>query len=286
MDPTPRSLLLDLLSTLRGRSAPVRALVRAAALFGIGENRLRVTLARLLAEGRLERDERGRYRLGPATAAVSERIHSWRGMEESVAPWTGAWVAVHTRGLRGTAASRRRGRALRLLGLRSLCPGLEIRPDNLEGGAAAVGDRLRALGLEDEAPVGRLSQLDGESQARACRLWDAAALRRGYRAGLARLEASAARLCALPRDAARVESFLVGGSVLRQLVLDPRLPDALVPSGDRRALVEAMRDYDRLGREAWAGWLGDETDPSERAPAGIRAAGPEAELLTAAEGVH
>ena len=48
MDPSPRSLILDLLSTLGRSSAPVRALVSAAGLFGIRENSLRVALARLL----------------------------------------------------------------------------------------------------------------------------------------------------------------------------------------------------------------------------------------------
>ena len=57
--PSPRSLVLDLLSTLRRGSMPVRALVEAAALFGIAENSLRVSLARLLAEGRVARDRRG-----------------------------------------------------------------------------------------------------------------------------------------------------------------------------------------------------------------------------------
>jgi phenylacetic acid degradation operon negative regulatory protein len=286
VDPTPRSLILDLLSTLRGRSAPVRALVRSARLFGIGENRLRVALARLLAEGRLERDERGRYRLGPAIAAVSERIHAWRTAEQSLRPWSGDWVAVHTADLEKGPAARRRARAFRLLGLRPLGSALQMRPDNLAGGVASLRERLRALGLEDSAPVGRLGQLDAASQDRACALWDGPALVRAYRKSLGLLEASAARLPQLSRDAARVESFRIGGSVLRQLALDPMLPEPLVPAGERGALVAAMRSYDRLGRRAWAGWLGEDGDTPARAPAGVRGTGPEADLLRAAEGVQ
>ena len=41
MDVSPRSLILDLLSTLSRGSMPVRALVRAGDLFGISENNLR-----------------------------------------------------------------------------------------------------------------------------------------------------------------------------------------------------------------------------------------------------
>ncbi len=51
MRPTAKSLILDLLSTARGGVMPVRALVAAAALFEIGENGVRVELARLSARG-------------------------------------------------------------------------------------------------------------------------------------------------------------------------------------------------------------------------------------------
>src|SRR5262249_42721908 len=49
VQPTAKSLILDLLSTIGERSMPVRALVAAADLFAIEENSLRVALARLLA---------------------------------------------------------------------------------------------------------------------------------------------------------------------------------------------------------------------------------------------
>ncbi|HSP97793.1 MAG TPA: PaaX family transcriptional regulator, partial [Candidatus Dormibacteraeota bacterium] len=65
MQPSARGLVLDLLSTLRSGSAmSVGALVEAGALFGISENNVRVTVARLLASGHVARDERGAYRLG------------------------------------------------------------------------------------------------------------------------------------------------------------------------------------------------------------------------------
>ena len=49
-------LVLNLLSSLRGRAMPVRALVNAAAVFGIADETLRVALARLLASGMVQRD--------------------------------------------------------------------------------------------------------------------------------------------------------------------------------------------------------------------------------------
>ena len=144
VDPTPRSLILDLLQTLGRASAPVRALVAAARLFGIAENSLRVALARLRAEGLVESDARGSYRLGPATRAVSQEVRSWRHLEQKLRPWQGAWVAVHTARLaRGSALERRRrARALRLLGFRPFAAGLELRPDNRVGGVRGTRERL------------------------------------------------------------------------------------------------------------------------------------------------
>ena len=50
------------------------------------------------------------------------------------------------------------------------------------------------------------------------------------------------------------ESFRVGGDAVRQIVLDPLLPDPIVDVDARRALVAAMRRYDRIGRSCWKAW--------------------------------
>jgi phenylacetic acid degradation operon negative regulatory protein len=286
MGATAKSLILDLLSTLGRRAAPVRALVEAAALFGIAGNNVRVTLARLLAEGSVESDERGLYRLGPGAQAVNEQIRSWRRLEDRLRPWDGSWVGVHSAGLPRADAGRRRRReqALRLLGFRSLAPGLEIRPDNLVGGVEAVRRQLAQLGLEAEAPVLKLSELDAAHEARARSAWDGAALVAGYRAGVARLEASAARLAELPRAEAMVESFSEGGDAIRQLVLDPLLPEPIVPARERRRLLAAVRRYDALGRRIWAGWLGADAGRPETSPAGVRGLAAAGSVLRAAGG--
>ncbi len=253
--PTPRSLILDLLSTVAGHAVPVRALVAAAALFGIQENGLRVALARLLAAGRVARDERGQYRLAPG--AVLSHLLGWRRLEERTSAWSGGWYAVHTAALPRRPGRSLRERALRFLGFRSLLPGLELRPANLREGLPALRGGLVALGLEREAPVFELAGLDPDSDARARALWDAAALLRRYRELERALAGSAARLSALPLAAARAESFRLGGAAIRQLALDPLLPEALAPAAPRRALVARMRSYDRLGRALWRGWLGE-----------------------------
>src|SRR6186713_754400 len=49
--PRPKSVVLDLLSTLRGHAAPVRFLVAAAEIFDIDSNATRVAITRLLSCG-------------------------------------------------------------------------------------------------------------------------------------------------------------------------------------------------------------------------------------------
>ena len=51
------------------------------------------------------------------------------------------------------------------------------------------------------------------------------------------------------------ESFLIGGEAIRRIVLDPLLPDAIVPTAERDALVRAMTAYDDIGRRCWASFL-------------------------------
>jgi len=274
--PSPRSLALDLISTLRGESMPVGALVAAAALFGIPENGMRVAIARLLAAEALARDERGRYRLGPAAAPLNQHVVSWRRLEERLARWDGGWVAVQRAGLaRGPGE-----RALRLLGFAPFSRELALRPDNLRGGVAGVRAELHALGLPAEAPVFGLRDFDPDTEARARGLWDVAALRSGYtrsRLALARSEARLARASEARSEpeanAAMVESFRLGGRVIRELVHDPLLPEPLLPAAERRALLGAMRRYDRAGRRIWAGFMARHGAPHTALPAdGLAAA--------------
>ena len=255
--PTARHLVLDLLSTLPRGAMPVRALVAAGDLFGISENSVRVTLARLLADRLITRDDRGAYRLGPGAEAVSRQVASWRDLGARMRPWDGGWLAVHTAGLgrANRTQLRRRSRALSWLGFRELRPDLVVRPDNLAGGVDAVRTQLRALGLEPDALVLLVAGLDEATDERARRLWPVARLVAGQRSARLALERSERRLPALPESRAMVESFELGGNAIRQLALDPLLPEALLPGRERELLLETMLRYDRAGRACWARFL-------------------------------
>jgi phenylacetic acid degradation operon negative regulatory protein len=261
MQPTARSLVLDLLSTLRRGTMPVRALVEAGTILGIEENNIRVSVARLYASHRIERDERGRYRLGPAVAAMGGRLQNWRKLDSATRVWNGHWIAVHQSKLGRGPDRRGRERSLDLMGFRELETGFFLRPDNLKGGIGETRTRLVALvqipGLQ-KCPIGRVfavSNLDPTSDLEARSLWDTNAIAHEDREACASLRESEVRLTRLSNDEAMAESFLVGGRVLRQLARHPLLPAEILPPAPLADLIAAMKHYDELGRGAWATFL-------------------------------
>ncbi len=257
MGPSPKSLILDLLSSMRGQAMPVGALITAGALFGIEENSLRVALARLVNKGLVSRNDTASYRLGPAAAGVQTQVSNWRRIGERTVAWQGGWIAVHTAALGRSDRKklRKRSRASRLLGFREFCAGLELRPDNLEEGLDGVRQRLYQLGLEAHAPVARLQDLDPSSEATARSLWNTRLIRSRYRDITRSLGASLARIHEMPVTEAMRETFVLGGEAIRELVLDPLLPDELVPAAERDALVEAASRYDTEGKKLWSSFM-------------------------------
>jgi phenylacetic acid degradation operon negative regulatory protein len=268
---SPKSLILDLLQSLRGRSMPVRALVEAGGLFELPENGVRVALARLLERGLVERDGPGRYRLAPSAQPVSRRVGGWSSADARSVRWSGDWIGVlvHDLARADRPARRRDARALAFLGFEPLDPGFFLRPDNLRGGVDAARSELAELGLDPAARVFRATNLDAQTEIRARRLWDGAALVRAQREARAEIERSSARLPRLRGDAAMVETFLVGGRAIRQIALDPCLPDEIAPEAERRALVAAMRDYDRAGRARWSEFMRAHDAPQRSTPANL-----------------
>ena len=286
MTPSPKSAILDLLQTTRGRSMPVRALVEAGAILGLAGNGMRVALARLVARGLVERDGPGRYRLAAPAQPISRRVGGWASADQRSVSWDGGWIGALTQGraVGDRAARRSDSRALAFLGFARLAPGLWIRPDNLRGGVEAARDALAELGLDPHVSVLRLSELDANTEERARRLWDADALVAAQRQAREALERSAARLARLSREAAMAETFLVGGRAIRQIALDPCLPEAIAPEKERRALVAAMREYDRAGRACWREFMRAHDAPHRAAPANL--AGLSGEARAAALGSY
>jgi len=248
MASTAKRIVLELLSATPNREASSATLVACGELLGVSENNVRVTLARLVAAGTLDTSSRGTYRL--AATAITRHVTAWRDLEKLVRRWDGAWAWVHVEPLVDRSAARRRQRALELLGFRPLARGLEVRPDNLAGGVAALRDRLVALGLPRDALVIRATELAPATDARARTLWDAERLTASYVHTTERIERWLANLEAEPRAAAR-EAFFFGGDVLRKIIFDPRLPEPLVDVAARKTMLDAAARLDTIGRRLW-----------------------------------
>jgi phenylacetic acid degradation operon negative regulatory protein len=253
MTPNPKQLILKLLLAAEGRPLSARDAIVACALFGIRENSVRVALVRLSAASMIEAEARGMYRIGPNGAELADDVRAWRTAESRVRKWSGAWIAVHSGALGrdDRAGPRRRERALEMLGFRELDRGLFLRPDNLAGGVAEVRTRLYKLGLDAEAAVFIVSALDGEREARARSLWNGKALTKSYVQMRQRLEKWLSRAKALDLEAAARESFLLGNDAIRSLVFDPLLPEPLADVKERRAFVDTVLEFDRMGHAIW-----------------------------------
>jgi phenylacetic acid degradation operon negative regulatory protein len=251
--PNPRHLILKLLLGAEGGPLSARDAIASCALFGIRENSVRVALVRLSADGMIEAEARGTYRIGPNAAELAENVRAWRTAESRVRKWTGAWIAVHcgALGRSDRAGLRQRDRALQLLGFCELDRGLFVRPDNLVGGVTGVRSRLHKLGLDAEAAVFAVTSFDGERDARARALWNGKALTKSYVHMRQRLEKWLTRAKSLDLDVAARESFLLGNDAIRQLVFDPLLPEPLADVNARRAFVDTVVEFDRVGHAIW-----------------------------------
>jgi phenylacetic acid degradation operon negative regulatory protein len=249
---TPKSLVLDLLRVADERPIAIKTFVAVGALFGLTANAVRVAVARLVAAGTLESDERGSYRLAGRTAAIGRHVESWRLGERRMRRWDGGFLAVHLpRGAERTVRTRSR-RALELLGFREGLDLIWLRPDNLSESRAETRHKLESLGLESDAQHFVASDFDRELlQSFKKSLFMAERLERGYRQARERIDASLRKLEQMPLERAAVETFLVGGSAIRILATDPLLPRDLMPTDERAALTDAMLAYDIIGRRIW-----------------------------------
>ncbi|MGB8329036.1 MAG: hypothetical protein WCE62_02840, partial [Polyangiales bacterium] len=200
---------------------------------------------------------RGEYRLGPSARVVNDKIHGWRTVSDRIGEWDGSWAAVFTADLSRTdrPALRRRLRALRFLGFEELKPGLFLRPNNLMPGIDGIRDELVALGLEAEASVFRMEELNPSQERRARSLWDSPSLEETYARLHGDLTVSMKHLESLPLNDSVREAFLLGREGIRQVVLDPLLPEPLVDEDKRSSMVHVLQDYCDKGLNLWARFL-------------------------------
>lgn len=250
---TANELILDLLATHEAHELSVAALCRAAAVFGMTEQSVRVALTRLAREGKVTNSARGRYAWNPSGTSLFKDVESWLRKEQRVGSWDGGWVGVLDSGVprRHRVALRRHQRALELRGFERFADGLSLRPDNLVGGIKSLRSDLDDLGLAPAAVVLGVHGLSPTEESRARQLWDLKSLDRDYKKMLEMLERSTTRLDTLSCENAAAESLLLGRTVIRRIVRDPLLPEALLPGDGRRRLIQCTRRYQEYALAFW-----------------------------------
>lgn len=253
----PQSLVLELLLAEGDGAVPVAHLLAAAALFGISENHVRVTLARLTSNDMVHSPRRGLYQLGSASQNLAADVAQWRQARQRLRPWSGDFVAVYSPQPlpADKTAQRQHARALQLLGFAAWgvggSGGLYLRPDNLEPSLPALRQRLLAVGLHPGASVFCSREFSPADQQSLAQLWDGDALNRGYQASEAQLAQWLERAPSLELGQAARDSLVLGGAAIRQLIFDPLLPAPLVDEAARNRFMDAAIAFDAHGRAIW-----------------------------------
>lgn len=258
--PTAPGLILDLLISNEGTPVVAKHLHSAGELFGLSPSTIRVSLNRLVEQGKIQRVARGQYTLTDKENSLSNILGQWRTRSEMRTSWAGVWVGVLDGNVLRSDKNvwRRHMLAVSLYGFMRLRPGLLVRPDNLKGGVAGIRQRLQPLGLAPSAVICQIAHLSSHDHTEACCLWSVQELDALDQALLDKLKRSLARIDAMePRLAVR-ESLLLGRLAIAQLMRDPLLPEQLRPSGTRSRLISLTAQYQQVARKRWLMWLRSE----------------------------
>lgn len=250
---TPRRLILELLDADTALMGQSKRLLAAGEVFGFSPNQVRVALSRLVSDGLLANPSRGCYTLTGAGAAMQEEIQRWRKLEDQLCEWRGGWCVLISTNLaaQSTTRFREQTRALRLRGLRRWRPGLWVRPDNLQGGVARLVDDVASLGLDSIAGSFLIEGADTLCENELLGLWDIEALREDYSQHIDALQDAQSRLDQQDQGPVLVETLELGGAMIRALVTDPLLPEAMLGSDARGRMISLVKQYDAAGRERW-----------------------------------
>ncbi len=225
---------------------PALALVRSGELFGLREGATRTALSRMAANGEVMADD-AHYALAGDLLDRHARQQSARERSDTVwdGTWVGAVVTADRRSAQDRAAFRDAARRLKLAEVRE---GLWMRPGNRVGepaGAARAVVDEQATWLREVRPDSPADLLEAFAlDAWAAHADDLVDEMERWQPALDER-----------RTDALGETFVIAADVLRHLVADPELPDALHPD---RWPADRLRGrfvrFDRAFKETWRAW--------------------------------
>lgn len=236
-------------STLLGAEAarmPAERLVRAGALFGIGDGAIRTALWRMVSAGELIA-ENGEYQLAGRLLARQQRFSDNAAARRRT--WDGTWeIDIVEPGQRTAGARQDLRVAARALHLAELREGVWLRPDNLD--ASRLPEHRATIDAQCFCLVGATAP-----DAVTDRLFDAADWAAGARSLIDALDDASHPPDELgPGDLAA--GFRLSIAVVRHLDADPLLPDELLPAPWPGAeLRERYAEYHHVYERRFAAWL-------------------------------
>ena len=251
--PSASQIVLWFLNIPEFEICSVSVLVRVASGFGIDEPAVRVAIGRLVKRGLVNSVSRGVYSIGPKGKALRATARDWKSSEERRKPWDGSWIVVHTAHLGRTnkTALRARERAFRLRGFGCLVKDVWVRPSNLRESLAETRNYLVTLGLEEDALVTLVAEVSGTPAHTISGLWNVEKLENGYKKLVQHLNRSIEQVPDLSAENQARDFLLLGNEAIRQINIDPLLPDELIDTSLRKKLVERTLDYNEIGISFW-----------------------------------
>ena len=253
-----KNLILDSTTYIQSPVIPVRLLIEICSLFGFNKNQVRVCLSRLNSAKILENGQHGFYQLGLQSKIIRDQTQSWSLIEKSITKsWDKNWYSVNSSALKKSDRTNivKRDMTLNFLGLKKLVKDLYIRPGNFRSGFNGFYNKLNELHPDHNLLCSEIKELDPHYSQKAMTLWNIETYSKNYGASLINLKKSTERLAKLSNKKAMVESFLIGGRVIKQLALDPKLPFEMLPNQNRKELIATMLKYDNQATKYWAKFM-------------------------------
>ena len=250
----PSSVILDLLRTFPDRGASAKLILATGKMFGVSDNAIRVNLSRLTAKGVIDKLDRGHYRISQQSTPLNDFVEEWRLGEKRRKSWKkNSWLClVMDNNLSGECQ-----RNIGYFGFRKIQPGLWVRPDNLKLESTDLLKRLRNIGIPSDVILLAASQFAEDNAEQWFGFFNIEQLDQQYADMNQKLHNSLAKLANQTNDAAKKETFLLGGAAIQMLIKDPLIPEQIQAPAMREALWQTMLEYDKCGRDIWAAQLKD-----------------------------
>jgi len=261
---TPKNIITDILRIVGSSGLSNKVMLEVGALFGCKQNAMRVATSRLTSSATIEKIQHidankkviSHYRLSAATDPLTLFIEEWRLGKKRCKPWKpGHWLLCHLSKNPNRTERAQSLRALSLLGFRQGPDKLWIRPDNLKKTFTRIDQQLQQFGLEANATLMTVSQLQEGINEQWQTLWANTENGESYRQHYVKITdhliSSQAMLKSLAPVDAMTESFRLGGNVIDLLIKDPLLPEQIENPEAHESLCRAMGEYDNIARVIW-----------------------------------